>query len=191
MNFECSVDGCENDVEHKGLCHLHYLKLKKHGSPLKGGPILGELIKFIEDNKSYQGNECLIWPFGRGVYGYGRVNINGRDIGAHRVMCEKVNGAPPTPKHEAAHNCGKGHLGCVTPSHLRWATHQENMEDTAIHGTRYQGTSHHFAKLSEEKVKEIRSLYGYMPNRKIAMRFKVSPSLITLIMHGDVWSWVK
>lgn len=33
-------------------------------------------------------------------------------------MCELVYGKPPMPKHQAAHNCGKGNLGCINPKHL-------------------------------------------------------------------------
>ena len=49
-----------------------------------------------------------------------------------RLICEEVNGAPPTPKHVAAHATPNGCVGglCVNGNHLRWATHQENQLDT-------------------------------------------------------------
>jgi hypothetical protein len=35
---ECSVEGCKNKHCCKGYCQKHYLRLKKYGDPLKGGP---------------------------------------------------------------------------------------------------------------------------------------------------------
>jgi len=84
------------------------------------------------------GYECLIWPYaktnkGYGV-GYGRTKINGRKQIVSRIICEAVRGAPPTPRHEAAHSCGNGHLGCCTKRHLFWKTPEENWEDRRRHG---------------------------------------------------------
>lgn len=48
-----------------------------------------------------------------------------------RRVCEEVNGPPPTPKHETAHNTPNGCIGglCVNGDHLRWATTKENQQD--------------------------------------------------------------
>ena len=70
---------------------------------------------------TYVGDDCLIWPFYRDKDGYaGPLLINGKQKRINRLLCELVNGPPPTATSEAAHNCNNGRLGCVskTPSPL-------------------------------------------------------------------------
>lgn len=50
-------------------------------------------------------------------------------------MCQKAHGDPPSPKHDAAHSCGRGHEGCVNPNHLSWKTKKQNQADRITHGT--------------------------------------------------------
>lgn len=38
-NGTCSVDGCEKRAEKRGWCSGHYSRWKRHGDPLRGGPI--------------------------------------------------------------------------------------------------------------------------------------------------------
>jgi len=92
--------------------------------------------KFIEETTEYTGNVCISWPWACDARGAGRVSLNGRSTVVARLICERIHGAPPTSKHHAAHCCGNGHLGCVTPNHIRWATPKENVADAARHGTR-------------------------------------------------------
>lgn len=91
----------------------------------------GEPLRWLLDHVEYPEKGCLIWPFARDGKGYGSLGKKG----AHRRMCEIVNGPAPTPKHHAAHSCGNGHLGCVHPRHVRWATCSENQMDRFLHGT--------------------------------------------------------
>jgi hypothetical protein len=70
--------------------------------------------EWIEGHADYlQKDCCLIWPFGRNSTGYGLVTIDGEQTYAHRAMCKRVHGEPPTPEHQAAHSCGRGHDGCL------------------------------------------------------------------------------
>lgn len=45
---------------------------------------------------------------------------------AARLMCEVIQGPPPTVMHEASHLCPDTWL-CVCPDHLIWETRSENM----------------------------------------------------------------
>lgn len=83
----------------------------------------------------YEGDECTIWPFTRNDRGYARTRWNGKLRNVCRMICEKVNGPPPTRVHQAAHSCGNGHLGCVTKRHLSWKSPQENSDDKYVHGS--------------------------------------------------------
>jgi hypothetical protein len=136
-------------------------------------------------------DECEEWPFYRDASGYGRVTIEGRMHFVHRLICARAHGAPPSQKHQAAHSCGNGHLGCVNPRHLRWATAKENVADRKRHGTQSYGEDAPRAKLSERDVRRIRTWLAKghsMP--KLAREFGVSPSVVHDIVTGKSWGWL-
>src|SRR3972149_10759839 len=105
---------------------------KGHEPPKKGR---GKAYLFLLKQIGLEDGPCLIWPFSTNGTGYGRLGVDGKGYYAHRYMCELVNGPPPTPDHEASHDCGNGHLGCVHPRHLEWKTASENHLDRRRHGT--------------------------------------------------------
>ena len=153
----------------------------------------GEAQSFFRETVlPFTGDECLIWPYVRGGAGYyGQLRRDGRMQHVHRLACEAIYGPPPTSKHEAAHNCGKGRTGCVNPRHVRWATPAENHADMAVHGTIAYGGRNCAAKLTESDVLKIRSLRGKMFQREIAERFGVSSEHISRIQSGERWGWFK
>lgn len=132
----------------------------------------GKVAQWLQDHKDYPHDYCLIWPFAReSRVGRGQLSLPGKSRWAHRVMCEMVNGPPPTPKHQAAHECGKGHKGCVNPRHLRWKTNTENQLDRAAHGTVIRRWSH---KISAEQADEMRELRASKTQVEIAALFGCS-----------------
>lgn len=145
-------------------------------------PGSGRGIKWIRDHLNYQGDDCLIWPMSS-KSGYGLFGWNGKTYGAHRLMCELVHGPKPTPKHQAAHECGNNL--CVNPKHLSWKTPTENQLDRRRHGTTSTGPH---GKLTYKKVREIRALRGIKTYNELAAEYGVHPSNITHIMRGDHWS---
>lgn len=188
----CLVDKCGNPTLRKGYCNAHYLRLWRHGDPLGGGTPKGDLKRWINDVAlRHTGDECLTWPFSKNGKGYGTLSVNGKTGEAHRYICNLVNGPPPTPKHQAAHSCGKGHEACISPIHLGWKTNAENKADKLVHGTHNRGERHVNAKLTEPEAREILSLKGLELQRQIAKRFMVSPSLISGIHAGLKWSWLS
>lgn len=72
---------------------------------------------------------CYIWLgyFSRNP----TLTIKYKKINVARVVCEEINGPPPTSEHQAAHNTPNGCIGrfCVNGNHLRWATQSENERD--------------------------------------------------------------
>lgn len=83
-----------------------------------------------------------------------------------------------------------------TLGNLEWVTQQEN----TIHSYRVlkhiphkpplrYGEEHHFAKLSQEKVAEIRELYatGEYPSRRLAAMYGVSKVNILNIVNNKIW----
>lgn len=187
----CSINGCDKPARTKGFCTTHYARVLRHGSPLGGGTTPGAPRIFYEMVVlPYKGDDCLLWPFGRQSQGYGAIKKVGSTTLVHRLACEAVHGPPPTEKHEAAHSCGKGHLGCVNPRHTRWATRLENMADTLEHNTRSRGTHRHNAKLNEEAIRQIRQLLKSKKIPEISKMYSVSEANIYLIAQRRSWAWV-
>ncbi len=125
-----------------------------------------------------------MWPYARHPYGYGKF----QQQLVHRLVCEASHGAPPLPRMDAAHSCGNGHLGCVAPLHIRWATRQENMADKKLHGTSQCGEKHGMSKLTIDQVREIRRLLNIgLPTTNIATQFGVVSSTIRFIQKGETW----
>ena len=76
---------------------------------------------------------CYLWigGFSTGRSDRPSAGWNGKIVAVARVVCEEVNGQPPSSKHHAAHNTPNGCVGtnCVNGGHLRWATAKENQQD--------------------------------------------------------------
>src|SRR5579859_6085572 len=134
----CSIENCDKTVLARGWCRGHYLRWWNYGDPTGGGasrPPRRTLQKWLIAHRNYDGEGCLIWPFGRIPFGYGTVRFNGtgEHMSAHRYMCILAHGDPPAEGLHAAHDCGNGHLGCVHPKHISWKTVQENIDDRVRH----------------------------------------------------------
>jgi hypothetical protein len=172
---------------------MHYLRLWRYGDPLKRHRTPnGEAVSYLfETVLNYDGDECLIWPYARDFAGYGKVAIDGKIKTVSRVVCADANGEPPSPRHEAAHLCGKGHMGCVAKAHLAWKLPKENHADKIAHGTHLRGEKQNGAKLTEAHVREIRKLYKHTSQYKLGEIFGVSRGCIKDIVLGNTWSWLK
>lgn len=190
----CSIDGCTNAVFVKkmGLCQAHYKRLRRHGNPLGGGTPVGEPQRYFREVVlAHEANDCLIWPYSKIKDGYANMWDGARMVRVSRLVCELVHGPAPTPKHEAAHTCGKGHEGCVSPRHMTWKTPAENQADRITHGTSNRGSRHGMSKLSEGQVRQIRSLRGVLSNSQVGEMFGVSATTISTIHSGRVWGHVQ
>ena len=134
----CSVKDCDGDFHCHGYCYKHYIRWKRHGDPLYSK--IETKRAMVTKAIAWTSNKCLFWPWGTAGEGYAVMRLNGEMIYVSRLVCEQIHGAPPTPFHQTAHSCGKGHLGCIAGNHVRWATRAENEQDKKQHGTYYRGT---------------------------------------------------
>lgn len=193
----CSVTGCKENAHHslkgaRGFCHKHYRRWRRHGDPLGGGTERGAPDKYLTDVVlGWSSDECLLWPFSRTSAGYGQIRRDGRPALVHRIACSEVHGRPASTDLDAAHSCGNGHLGCVSPRHLRWATTAENMADRIAHGTANRGERQGSSKLTAAEVVQIRRLAGSVSGTKLAAQFGVSCPTISGIVKGTRWAWLK
>jgi hypothetical protein len=188
----CSISECGKPVRCKSYCYAHYERFRRHGDPLAGRTSRGELLRFIQEVAlSHTGEQCLTWPFSRGSGGYGTIKIDGKFVAASRYVCKLSHGEPPTPRHEAAHSCGRGHHGCVAPGHLSWKTPAENCADRLAHGTHTRGERNASTKLKEVDVREIIALKGKMRQQDIAKRYSISIPTVGAIHQGKKWAWLS
>jgi hypothetical protein len=193
----CTFPGCDKPSNAQGYCGKHYEHLKRRGMiTLKRKiPKHGTQLVWLKEHM-WDGSPdgpCVIWPFYRGgKHGYAIINYCGKQQLATRVVCKFAHGLPPTPDHEAAHECGKGHEGCISAHHLTWKTHAENEGDKLRHGTHNRGERQGRSRLKEADVHEIRRLVGGgMIYREAADLFGVSAGTIGDIFCGRTWDWLK
>lgn len=189
----CRAPNCDLFVSEKsgqGLCEKHYAYWRKHGLiDCKKYRPAGEAERYLRSHVSYDGDDCLIWPYLRDRAGYGLCRIKGnRVLGAHRQMCILAHGEPPFPKAEAAHSCGKGHLGCISPKHVRWATPAENAADRAKHGTKMQGEKVSCSKLTSDEALAI--YRDPRPLSLIVKQYGINSVSVWSIKNGVTWKHV-
>lgn len=147
----------------------------------------GTAAKFLQEALASNTTECIYWPHHKRK-GYASMRLGGKTVNVNHIVCDLLNGPRPTPKHETAHNCGKGHLACINPKHVRWATHAENCADKAGHGTAQIGAKNPAAVLTEDEAIKIMELKGTAPAREIAALFEVSRETVSHIHNGRKWA---
>lgn len=186
----CCVQECPRPVEKRGMCGGHYRRWQRNGDvqaevPLRAISARGEPYRWLLDHAAYDGVVCLRWPFYSKPDGYGALSWKGRTRNASALMCEIAHGERPNDSYEAAHSCGKGHLGCVNPRHLRWATHQENGREAVQHGSFPRGETHWGSKLTDDEVDQLRAAVASGTTHTVAAhRFGISRGHVSAIRTG-------
>lgn len=186
----CDVPGCDRPSEARGLCSMHYERVRLGKEVGDAESERGKRTRWVERHVGHTGPECLIWPFSVGDHGRGIVQFDKRVMSAPRYMCTLAHGEPPTPSYEAAHSCGKGHIGCVHPGHLSWKTRAENEADKLDHGTLRRGRDINTNKLTENQVREIRQRLRNESGEALASAYGVTPSQISSIKTRKTWAWL-
>lgn len=154
---------------------------------------LGEARAFLDDiiARKDEIKGCIFWPFYRDAKGYARATIDANPGLAHRYVCRSVNGEPPSNLHQAAHNCGNGSMGCVSPFCLRWATQVENEADKIAHGTKQFGDIVPWSKVTTEIARTIHVLRSEGKTQEdIADGLNIRRQQVSRIASGDRWNHV-
>lgn len=182
----CAVEGCQREARARGWCNNHWHSWRAYGDPtISRGVPLGTGPRLIAEALASDTDECVTWPLAVDGSGYGQITLDGQHIHVHVVVCERAHGLRPTPKHEVRHLCGKGHLACINPRHLRWGTRKENHADKLVHGTMRMGETFPTARLLNDEVGEIRRRLarGERP-KDLGVLFGVDDRLISAIKRG-------
>lgn len=139
-------------------------------------------------------DDCWNWT-GGSSRGYGKFQVRGTHIYAHRFSMELHSGKKVPRGKLVLHRCDNGL--CVNPKHLFLGTHRENSADMVRKGRSYKpkGSLNNNAKLDEDKVRYIRSIRSIRNSRRnrgiVAKRFGVSRWLVCLVAAGRSWKHVK
>lgn len=185
----CAAKGCKKSSGYHGYCQAHYRRLKLYGSVEAFHPNYHHGETFIRAHLQYDGDDCLRWPYSVNKNGRGMAVIGNVQMSAPRAMCTLAHGQPPTPEHEAAHSCGKGHEGCINPRHLRWATTAENRADMVAHGTVVRGEKVNTALLTQADVRAIRASSETVA--ALSDRYAVSKHCIWDVRKRRSWAWLE
>lgn len=194
---KCVVDGC-NDLSHcKGMCPMHYWRVKKYGDPNKTAIIRGDdKARFWSKVKVGAKEDCWEWIAKSQMRGYGYFQFGGRlgkHVLAHRYSYELANGEIPELESQY-HGYAVMHLcdnrKCVNPAHLRLGTQAGNCRDAADKGRcvvpKRSGTEHHNAvNLTREQAAEIAK--STEPGPKLAKRYGISKHTVNRIKGGTHW----
>jgi hypothetical protein len=189
---KCDAPGCGEIVGRRRFCRLHYIRHWRD-QPLEGGPTARFSRLSPEEKirtKSLVNSEtgCHEWQGGHGSHGYGSVVVNGRRVGAHRAAFEVFVGLIPEGMY-VCHTCDN--RKCVNPAHLFLGTHQDNRRDMVAKGRHARGGRHHWAKLTEADVLDIRRRAAEGESQKVLCgQYGVADSLVSRIVNRLIWTHI-
>jgi len=189
QNMKCSVDGCDKKSSSKGMCSVHYSRLKKSGrlhliTNMGEGDTKEERFWSRVDKTT----DCWIWNGSINGRGYGRLGYNGIIILAHRLSWFLTHGE--MPKGIVMHSCDN--RLCVNPSHLSEGTCKDNTQDMIRKGRHCHGTKVNGVRLNEDLVKVIRiKLSEGAKIAHLAREYEVSAFAIHSIKRMKTWKHVS
>lgn len=139
-----------------------------------------------------QDNECWNWTAYCHKSGYGKINIKDKIVSAHRFSWVLHNGTIPNDKPLVLHDCDNPK--CVNPSHLFLGTHKDNSDDKVKKNrqSRICGEDHRNSKLTENQIKEIRTLCAKreFTQKKIGKMFNINHRTVSYIHRNKTWKHV-
>jgi hypothetical protein len=132
-----------------------------------------------------QPNGCLEWTGLTDADGYGRIGLDYRNVGTHRVAWELHNGPLPE-RTQVCHHCDNP--PCCDPDHLFLGTNAENMVDKVAKKRHRFGETSTNLKLTQAQVVEIRGrVVAGAAQKPLAAEYGVTPQAINLIVKRRNW----
>jgi len=133
--------------------------------------------------------DCWEWKAQLTSSGYGKFNLKGKTILAHRYSYMIFKGDIPEGM-QVCHSCDN--RKCVNPSCLWLGTAKENMQDAKNKKRLYDqsGFKASKAKFTKEMIEEIIQLDKEIPRYKIAKKFNVSAGTISHLLNKKTYKGV-
>ena len=137
---------------------------------------------------------CWLWTDALDRDGYGRLQIDGKAVKAHRLAYELHCGPVPSGKM-VCHKCDTP--CCVNPDHLYAGDNQANMDDMVRRGRSVvminpnPGSQNGRAVLNEAQIHQVFHLSRKMSIRAVARHFGVTPTTIKRILTKERWAHVR
>lgn len=128
--------------------------------------------------------------------GYPRIRFGGRLMLMSRYIWEKNLGTIPDGLC-VLHSCDNPQ--CINLKHLHLGTKKNNTDEAIARGRftprdlpHVRGESHPESKLTDQAVREIHnSNWKRGEGKRLAKKFGVSISAVSLVRHGKAWKHVK
>jgi HNH endonuclease len=188
MSVICSVKECNSPLHVRDLCKKHYTRWQKYRDVnvvLNPRDLTTEqrFLRHVIKTK-----QCWIWIGSINEKGYGRFNLNGKCIRAHRVSYEIWKGKIHS-KLYVLHTCDN--RKCVNPKHLYLGDQLKNMDDMykKKRNNQPKRENHPNSKLTSKKVKDIKKLLkSGMMGKDIALKYNLHKQTIYNINSGKIWN---
>lgn len=129
---------------------------------------------------------CMLWLGDTDWNEYGRLEVDGRKVRAHRLAYELHHGVRLKPDQLVLHRCDR--TRCCTPDHLFLGTQRQNMADMRAKGRAACGTRQPAAKLTDDLVRYIRS--SSAKGVELARELDVAETTISRVRRRTVWRHV-
>jgi hypothetical protein len=178
--YRCMCDcGVEIRVRSEDLRWGKQLYCNKY-CPLRHPRTLDEWLA-----NTVRNGECMEWQGSR-TSGYGRIQVRGKNVWAHREVLRLATGLEP---EVCMHTCDNPR--CINPAHLRPGTAQTNTADMVQKRRHVFGERNHKAKLSAQAVREIRAAYaGGVVGPALARQYGVTHGAIYAVLNNQTWKQV-
>ena len=142
---------------------------------------------YIDERTTPEPNTgCQLWTGSVGQDGYGKACHKGRHWRAHRLSWLNAHGTDPGDLL-VCHKCDTPL--CVNPDHLFLGSPAENSADMTAKGRSTWGVRNGRAKLTPEKVREIRA--SQKRHAEISEEFGISMGMVSFVRAGKHWAHVS
>lgn len=134
-------------------------------------------------------DECWLWTGGLVKKRYGNFQLPEQQWLAHRFAWTLVFGEIPDGLC-VCHRCDNP--PCVNPDHLFLGTHTDNMRDCIAKGRMAHGERVGGAKLTPQKVRQMRGLYDTGTSvARLSRMFGVVSGTVCYVVHRRHWKHVS
>lgn len=175
-------------VKGEPLPYVRYHSLRVHkwnwaDEPFRCNPAQARSRRcnFVEEDRGYL-SACWVWQGRLNKDGYGRVQVKGKTIRAHRYFFEELIG--PIPEGlQLDHLCRV--RACVNPDHVEPVTNSANQLRSHV----ARPGQHNRAKLKPWQVRAMRRAYEEMEfsHAHLARVFGIDKSTARSILIRETW----